>query len=416
MSIFYERKGSAKEWAKATQLYNRPGNEDRAFCLFAGFGSALMKFTDKEGGLIHLENNTSGIGKSAILEMVNSIWGHPTKPLILLKDTNASRMKIPTTLGNIPMTIDELTNMRETEVSDFVFAITDGRDKHRMQSQVNEIRSNPLRWALICFSTGNKSLVDILQSRKESPEGELKRMFEFHIENNDTLSKAESDAMLAPIKENYGCAGEVFIKYVIAHLPEVKQLLREVQAEMDKTLNFINSDRYWSAMVACAITAGFIAKKLGLHQIDVARVKAWIVKFIRNITMITKSHKVNAATCVGQYMSENLVGRLSINGNSGQGSMLPIVFHEPRGALTFRYEPDTKLLFVPVKEFRLWCSKNQISYSARVAEMAKEGILKETTKKRMLKGTGMSAPAVSVLTIDGTKLDIDHEELIDNEN
>lgn len=414
---FYDRKGDVKEWIKITDLYNRPGNEVRAFCLFAGFGSALMKFTGKEGGLIHLESNDSGIGKTAVLEFVNSIWGHPRAALLLQQDTFLSRMNRPSVLGNVAMTVDELTNMKDHEVSDFTFVVSYGRDRHRMQSQVNEIRSNPLRWALICLTTGNKSLVDVLRSRKENPEGELMRMLEFHIEKADDMTKAESDALLAPMYENYGVAGEVFIRYVIRHMDEVKQIMRDVQAKVDHEFGFEQRERYWSAIITSALAAGLIAKKIGLHNIDVSRVKKWLGKTIFENMRFILSGKVGPSVCIGQYMSENWANCLSISSSTdSRKDLLPIIYKEPRNGVMFRYEPDTKLLFIPVKEFRAWCSKNQISYKARTDEMAKSGILIEIGKKRLLKGTGMSSPGVQVLQIDGTKLEgLDHEELAKNE-
>ena len=89
------------------------------------------------------------------------------------------------------------------------------------------------------------------------------RVLEFAVAKNDTLSKAESDLMFNPMYENYGVAGEIFIRYVIANLPEVQRLLNAIQRKFDKAAGFTQRERFWSATAACALTSGIIAKKLG---------------------------------------------------------------------------------------------------------------------------------------------------------
>ena len=131
------RKVPVAEWKKVANIYATPGNEVRAFTLFAGFGSALFKFTKLNGSIIHLTNNGSGVGKTTIQLAVNSIWGRPIEPLMNQEDKYLARMHRIAVLGNIPPTIDELTNMGDEEVSAMAYAITHGRGRNRMQSQSN---------------------------------------------------------------------------------------------------------------------------------------------------------------------------------------------------------------------------------------------------------------------------------------
>ena len=400
---YYTKKGVVAEWKKVANIYAAKGNEVRAFTMFAGFGSALYKFTKLNGAIIHLTNNGSGVGKTTIQLVVNSIWGRPLEPLLNQEDKYLARMHRISVLGNLPPTIDELTNMSDEEVSAMAYAITHGRGRNRMQSQSNAERSNSLRWYLIAITSGNKSLYDQLYNLKDFPEGELMRVLEFAVAKNDSLSKAESDAMFNPMYENYGVAGEIFIRYVISNLPEVRRLLEKVQRKLDIAAGFTQRERFWSATAACAITSGIITKKLGLHDIDVSEVYKWAVETMSNMRVEVRSDSMTPLSRIGMFLNEKNNNMLIVNSNIDKRSGLteaPI--REPRGELMTRYEPDKKLLFISSKALREWCSENQISYKMLCSELQKEKITTGIIKKSLSKGSDITTPSVFALVIDCT--------------
>ena len=409
IAAYYTKKGTIAEWKKVANIYGAPGNEVRAFTLFAGFGSALFKFTKLNGAIIHLTNNGSGVGKTTIQYMVNSIWGRPVEPLLNQEDKYLARMHRISVLGNLPGTIDELTNMIDEEVSAMAYAITHGRGRNRMQSQTNAERSNLLRWYLIAITSGNKSLYDQLYNLKDFPEGELMRILEFAVSKNDSFSKAESDAMFNPMYENYGVAGEIFIRYVIANLPEVQRLLEKVQRKFDKAAGFTQRERFWSATAACALTSGIIAKKLGLHDIDVSAVYKWAVETLSNMRLEVRSDGMTPLSRIGQFLNEKnnnmLIVKSTVDKRSG---LFEAPIREPRGELMTRYEPDKKMLYISAKALREWCSDSQISYKMLCSDLQKNNITKGVIKKSMSKGSDMTTPSVFALMIDcsvATELD-----------
>jgi len=400
----YSKKGTVAEWAKVASIYAGEGNEVRAFTLFAGFGSALFKFTKLSGAIIHLTNNGSGVGKTTIQHMVNSIWGRPVDTILNQQDKYLARIHRISVLGSLPATIDELTNMADEEVSDMAYNITHGRGRNRMQSQTNAERSNLLRWALIAITSGNKSLYDQLFNLKDFPEGELMRILEFSVSKTDSMSKMQSDEAFLPMHENYGVAGEVFMRYVIANLPEVKKLLLKVQRKLDKAAGFTQRERFWSATAACAITSGIITKKVGLHNIDVAKVYEWAVKELGRMRVEVRPGVVGPMAHLGLFLNQHnnnmLVVSSAIDKRSGLTSA-PV--REPRGELITRYEPDTKLLFITTKVLREWCSDNQISYKGLVDDLYKLGACQGSLKKALSRGSDMSTPPVNALVIDCAK-------------
>jgi hypothetical protein len=404
LASMYQKKGTVSEWAKVANNYARKGNEVRAFTLFAGFGSTLFKFTKLSGAIIHLTNNSSGTGKTTIQYMVNSIWGRPLEIMMNQEDKYLARMHRISVMGNLPPTIDELTNMADEEVSNMGYGITHGRGRNRMQSQVNAERSNVLRWALIAITSGNKSLYDQLFNLKDFPEGELMRILEFNVSKNDSMTKAESDEAFIGMYENFGVAGEVFMRYVIANLPEVKKMLGKIQRKLDKAAGLTQRERFWSATAACAITSGIITKKLGLHDIDVAAVYEWIVATLKRMRVEIRPGVAGPLAHLGLFLNENNNNMLIVNSTVDKRSgLLEAPVREPRGELITRFEPDTKLLFVTVKLLREWCSKNQVSYKGLVDELETMGACHGVLKKAMSRGSDMSTPAVSALVIDCRK-------------
>ena len=404
LAAMYTKKGVIHEWTKVANNYARKGNEVRAFTLFAGFGSALFKFNNLSGSIIHLTNNGSGVGKTTIQHMVNSIWGHPIETLLNQDDKYLARMHRISVLGNIAVTVDELTNMPDTEVSQTAYGLTHGRGRNRMQSQVNAERTNVLRWALIAITSGNKSLYDQLFNLKDFPEGELMRILEFNVSKTDDMSKTESDTAFNGMYDNYGVAGEMFIRYVIANLPEVKEMLAKVQRKFDKAAGITQRERFWSATAASAITAGIITKKLGLHNIDVAEVFKWAVETIGRMRVEVRPGVTGPLAQLGLFLNKYNTNMLIVNSTVDKRSGLtqaPV--REPRGELITRFEPDTKQLFITVKVLREWCSKNQVSYKALVDDLDRTGAGLGILKKAMSRGSDMSTPAVSALVIDCAK-------------
>jgi hypothetical protein len=420
VAAMYSKKGLISEWRKVANIYAAPGNEARAFVLFAGFGSALFKFTKLNGSIIHLTNNGSGVGKTTIQLMVNSIWGRPVEPLLNQEDKYLARMHRIAVLGNLPPTIDELTNMKDEEVSNMAYAITHGRGRNRMQSQANAERSNSLRWSSIAITSGNKSLYDQLYALKDFPEGELMRVIEISIAKNDSLSKTQSDEMFNPMYDNYGIAGEIFIRYVAANLPEVLRMLAAIQRKFDKAAGFTQRERFWSGTAAVALTAGLITKKLGLHDIEVSNVYRWAVGYLGNLRIDIRPEGLTPLAQLGLFMNKHNNNMLIVNSTVDKRTgMFVAPIREPRGELILRYEPDTKLLFVASKPLREWCSSQQVSYNGMIRQLVAQKISPGVIKKSLSKGSDITSPSVGALVVDCTvaaELDPESKQATPNDN
>ena len=408
----FQEKGDFHIWRDVVNAYGRDHMESKAFALFMGFGNVLLKFTNLEGYLLSLKSQGTGSGKTTILHAVASIYGKPKEPLLQVKDTYNVKMQRIGTFQHIPVLMDEMTNMEPEQKSNLAYDITQGRAKNRLKSQENAERLNITRWATGLITTSNRSIRDDLLSIKSFPEGELARILELHIFNDPNDDPQWARQHFSRLYDNYGHAIFPYMQYVVGHLPEIILFIEKMQTQIEQAADIKSHERYWSAMATIAIVGGIISKRLGLHNIDHKPVMAYIIKHIRDSRLQNKMMLADNSDFLGGFIQRHFHEILVINGTKdGKTGLETGPIREPRGALTARYEPDTKMLYVVAKSFRDECNKGQLNYEEATIMYKKTGALVETKKKRMAAGTVSNTQAgVTALCFDTTKLEFFREE------
>ena len=187
----------------------------------------------------------------------------------------------------------------------------------------------------------------------------------------------------------------------------VRQKMAEFQRKVDAAAEIKNTERFWSAMVMLSVTGGAIAKQLGLHDIPIKPVFNFGVNLVKETRIRNREHMFDADDYLGGFLQRHFHEILVINGNRDKRTGLehgPI--REPRGALTVRYEPDTKMLYIVVKSYRDDCAKNFTNFDESLTPYRKTKALLEIKKKRMTAGTVANTQApVNALCFDTTKLE-----------
>ena len=409
--------GTLDAWREIANFYDRPGLEPHALTVFFGFGSPLLKLiggNNVKGAQVHLKHNGSGSGKSTAQMVVNSIFGSPDELLMKKEDTYASKMHMLGMMNSIAFTVDEITNEEPKVLSDYAYGFTSGRGKHRMEAQTNKLRSNTTTWCNITITSGNASVVDALQQLKSTADGELRRILEISVPKYTGASKFEIDAVFGKLKDNYGLAGPIYIQYVMEHLEIVQQACLRMQARIDRALGLDQSDRFYSCILACAFTGAAIARSLGLHNIDIARVYKYSLGAVQGAKQTNKGETGDMLTVAREtlaaFLNQNVNNVLVINKSVKGMPQAPIVM--PRGELKLRYEPDSKELFITVAEFRKYFSSRQVDVKDSLAKLAAAGIIKYEGKShttRIGAGAvgGLSGLAVRCYVFDGAAIGLD---------
>ena len=382
-------RGTLAEWSDIANFYARPGLETHALAFFFGFGAPLLRLyggIEVRGALINLMSNKSGTGKTTVQTVINSIFGHPSGLLLKKDDTINARMQWMGLLNHLPVTMDEITNLTDEAASALIYDIPQGRGRHRMESQNNKMRANTTSWQTFAISSSNSSLYDKLLRLKSTADGEVRRVIELPITRPLDISKDDSDRVFRALQNNYGVAGPLFLQYVMNHRKEVDDTFRRFQQRFDMDLRLDQSDRFYAMSFALALTAGYIARAAGLHQIDISAVYAVAVRILRGIRsdvvapMNGTSRTI--AESITEYLNENLMNTLVINAQRING--LPNApLHTPRGPLRVRFEPDLKEVWIPVSALREHFVSRQIDFRTAIADLA---------DARYLKNNGAASP------------------------
>jgi hypothetical protein len=391
--------GSFDKWKEVWSLYGQEGMEAQAFAALSAFGSPLLKFLNQTGAVINLFNSRSGTGKTTILNMVNSVYGHPKELRLKEIDTMNGKLQWVGVLNNIPATMDELTNATAKEYSDFLYSLSNGKGKERMLAGSNELRENNTTWQNITVSTSNSSFAEKLSILKDHPEGELMRLIEYPIGLVEAINTAHAKNLFDQVLfSNYGHAGPIYLRYVLKNMEYVVGKCLQMQAKIDRELQLLPKERFWSATVAGNIQGGILAKQCGLIDWDMNRIYMWACGMIDRLRKETDAPLNGPEQVVGDYLYRHMQNILVVNDAVDRRTNLQSApIREPRGELLIRIEPDTKMMFMIAKPFREYCVKYQINYNETLNKLEKEGRLVQRGGKRLSKGMAVSGDNVHCL-------------------
>ncbi len=415
MVEWFRVKGTLDNWKTAFHGYSKPGLEPQAFAALTAFGAPLLsRATNHKGVLLNLMHTRSGTGKTTVLRVINSVWGHPEDPLRSPDDTKSALVQRMGVLNNIPLAVDELTNLKPEEVSNFLYGITQGRGRDRMKADSNSLRKNNTTWRTIGVATSNASFYDKLHSIKDIPEGEMFRCVEYNIDPGTSISTKEGIELFDNLlMENYGHA---WIPYMTAVQTNLDSVIERVKREVDKIneeLKLGSNFRFYSALGAVNIVGGMIARELDLIDYPFKEIRQFYLDTISQTKHVDSDedrddYKSFISHFILKHMAQNtLVVDSTTDARTGN-----ICSQTPRGELLIRMEPDTKKIFLLIKAIREECSTKNVPYKEVLKGLKKKDLLIEVAKKGMSKGTHLNTPPVSVLVLDAERMGVDIENVV----
>ena len=391
--------GSFNKWKEIWALYGTQGLEPHAFAALSAFGSPLLRFLNQTGAVINLFNPYSGTGKTTVLNMINSVYGHPKELRLKQDDTPNGRLQWVGILNNIPATMDELTNMKGSEYSDFLYALSNGKGKERMMAGSNELRENNTTWQNITVATSNASFAEKLSIDKRHPEGELMRLIEYPINKLDVLNSTSAKQMFdKDLFHNYGHAGVHYVRYVLENMERIQNRCDNLQAKIDRELGLEPKERFWSATVAANIAGGLTARECDLMDWDMNRIYGYACGLIDDLRTNGVTPVDDVRQTVADYLYRHMQNILVVNGEvDRRTNMQAAPVREPKGELLVRIEPDTKRMFIIAKSFKEYCVRYQLNYTETVKKLETEGRIIDKKGIRLSKGTTVSGEPIHCL-------------------
>lgn len=402
----FRSRGTLEEWKETTEFFNRPGFEMHQFAIGVGFGSPLMVFTALNAAILHLWSEGSGFGKTTVMHCASSIWGDPEEIMTTENDTINARMNRAEIYKNIVLPLDEITSSKPEDLSKMLKEYTHGHQRNRLDRSANVERIRGDAWQQLCISTGNRSLIEVISSWKAVSRAEAMRVLELHVTQADLPDKTVTDELVIRIKQTYGTACIPFIQYVIKNLEDVRKLFKATMEKLDKAIGLTAQERFYSAEAACSITGLIIAKRIGLVNFKIAPIVEWLIHTMKKAKDVTSELNVGVDTLLNNYLAENYNNILRIKSTDdgrnpkNDTEVLIIPDSTPRISLIARYEYDIKKLYLMIKPFKDWCSKQHLNFYTIEDQLAKGKTKAARERKRMGKGTRMNLPSDYVIALD----------------
>lgn len=389
--------GSLAAWSEATRVFGRAGMEPFAFALLAGgFGSMLMRYTGFRGGVVSLAGQ-SGAGKTLMLCLIASIWGKHSDLIMLQEDTRNMLISRLGVLNTLPMVVDELTNQDPETCSNFVYQMTQGREKGRLDR--NAVEKRVLNhWQTIAVTSSNTSLVEKIASFKQNSAPEVNRIFEYWVSEHPLFKGRTTEDLFWMLDANYGHAGEQYARWLVTHSDAARKAVQDCRDAIATKVGIQGDERFWLAMASVAYAGGMIASHLGLIKFDVKPVMQWAARTIQGMRKDKVSLAGDAVSVLGQFIDAHTTGRLIVKNCDSDVAQ---IIEMPRGALVMRYEADSGKMFISRPVFRSWITKAFGSFSQARKDLIAIGALKPAEVRKVLGGgTHIAGAAVPCWELD----------------
>jgi hypothetical protein len=398
-----EKKGEFARWREAVSKLAQVGVEPHLFGFLTGFGSPLLTFTGFKGCVMSLLGE-SNAGKSLTATMALSIYGSFHKLRLGKSDTLNARIERMNSLANLPIYVDEFTNTEPKEASEFIYMASQGRGREKLFSD-STVR-DAAEWSSITMLSSNKSISGILSLGKDNIEAEMLRLFEFWVPRH-TWFEAQNREMYNLVKDNYGHAGEVYVRYLVEHAAELPAMIAAVEKQLVSLVGFEGRERFWISTAAVNLTGYLIACKLGLLPAKaftpdvLRRLFMWIKKTIEGMRIQLGESKVDYLDALGQFLNDHVPNTLIVEDRDIGGGMTATGAERvPTRELLVREERHSKLTYIDRKALANWLVRRQIDYAQMKEALYGIRVLRDHTLKKTLGAGFVKSTQVPVWVID----------------
>lgn len=414
--------GTLEDWRGVINMMVRRKMWDQLAVVMAGAASPLMRFTGLFGATIHVASMESGTGKSLCLDAAASIWGHPQH---YRTGSGTSPVAMQQRLGHLhslPLITDEITtnNRKDFEwFPAFLFSMSEGRGKERMEAGTNKERLNLSTWASLALMSSNRTAIDYLTAgRAHSSEGELRRYIEFNMDKKLEWNNEEIE-LIKSLAHNYGVAGEVMAQYFVDNLHFIRELVPDCVRRMYQEYNAPNDERFWMALAGGVVASCILwsDKHMGIANIPANEIIEAYRRQIENQRAAIKGGKRSAEDVLNAYIQE-YQGKFVVvkfGDKAGPAAMFSdgtsVGKSTTKAQVMGRVEHDASPgmidFYIEERLMRAFCSNMSFSYATFKTDIRQVFSVLESVKKDLLAKT--EGPPMRVSTIKLTA----HTETVD---
>lgn len=377
--------GSSDAWIEFTSLLEKANMPAHMFALGVSLATPLLEFTGLNGVTVSLCGPT-GAGKTLAQYWQQSVWGNPEKLHFAAKFTQNSLFNRLGLYCNLPMTIDEATIASDKEVGDFLYMVTQGRDKARLSRAAEERETK--RWATTVTISTNIAWSTKLAAMSSATDAQMMRLLELHLDAHKLFSEGSSGGrrIYQFITSNYGWVGPMFVEYLLRLGPDqIKAMVNEAMDTFGQRYNakFTGEERFWEITIVLAELALRIADEQGWIKFDYRKGIEWVLRQTGTIRTAIAANKMDAFDILSEYLNEHTSMAVTVMHTAGQ-KPAPMFDRMPRSEVRVRFDVyrkasngifDHGTVMVDRTHFRHWLAHNSVDYRNIMATYEKEGIV-----------------------------------------
>jgi hypothetical protein len=391
--------GDLDTWKGMTGLLQRADLDAHMFSIGISLASPLLEFTGLKGMTVSLFGKTGG-GKSLAQLMAQSVWGNPDKLHFQAKYTQNTLFSRFGLYANLPITIDEVTMMSDKDVGDFLYWVSQGRDKARLNRNAEEREAKT--WATFCIVSTNRPLSSKMVASGLDTDAQMARLLELTV----TPSKLFTDSsnigkkLFDLMSTNYGGAGDIFIQKLMEIGPEgLRAMIAEATNNFHSKygVKFTGEERYWEQVIILADLAINLAQGWGLLAFKSEPCVKWALSQISTLRRTVSENQIDAFDLISEYLNEFAGDTVRVM-HTGK---IPMVDYErvPRNGIRARVDVHRKVssdpfdsgtLMLDRAHFRKWLSTRGGDYKG-ITDILKQE-LADATPSGMRASLGRDTP------------------------
>jgi hypothetical protein len=418
----YTPTGTPDAWMAAVRIINSQRRPALDTLILSAFSSPLLALTNQVGVSIGGWSNESGVGKTTALQIALGAWGHPIRTGGGLSDTANATFHRAGLIRHLPLVWDEIKTQKQTSnFLETIFTMTSGLEKARLNRSAKAQHQGA--WQSILTYASNSSMSDAIIEQSRSTTAGHVRVFEFQVPRVDNVVAVSTMARcMDKLRGNYGHAGAIYAKWLGANHVSARGIVDRIFMDFETKLVVKEDERLWNAAMAATLAGGFFANKLGLTQVDLPLLRAWLVsefqrmRTAKNVAPNDFSKEMSILNALGQFLNEKRpVNTIRTNTiPPGKGKPPPnsvLILNEGTSAdrlgdLHVQIAVGLKVIRIADYALTAWCKKENIPKSAMVEGMRSK-LSARWTSCRLGSGTRLAGSTVPCweLLVAGTPID-----------
>lgn len=368
----YGTTGSLGEWTeKANAVINdRPAS---AAIIAASLAAPLIGFS-RDPGCVLAVHGDSGTGKTTVMKIGQTLWGHPVKSMMSLDDTTLSMLNKLGTMKNLPAFWDEVRSSNEdTRLMQTVFRLTAGRERTRLTQNVEQREVH--EWQTILITSSNISALGTIASQTKDSDAGIMRVFEI------TMPPIANSLPSLNVTNCYGEAGRVYGEFLANNCIRAKKAVEDEEDDLRTRLTAFEPERFRLSLISTLVAGAKLGKEVLGLDFDIKALTKYLMDEFVDLRASSKQHResYSAQSLLMQYLNEMSPNKLLTSAMAGRGrtANVTLLSYPKNNAPVYIHMAQTGECLVEKPHFDDWVER-------------KTGLKAHKTKEEMSKLNGIS--------------------------